>query len=216
MLLFLGGGDETKGSVQPPASHGCSLPMAATSGSSGSSSIRQRDPQLEARAALLLAPLAPDLAKRVAVGWNRGMRTTAGVALAGRNEIWLNPKLREVPGDEVDRTLRHELAHLLAQHRSGRGRIAPHGPEWRRACKDLGIAGEGRTHELPFEGRRLKRRYQLVCPSCGDSHGRVRAPRRALACLRCCRFHNGGHYDERFRLRVLRTNPDIPQSMFPK
>jgi predicted SprT family Zn-dependent metalloprotease len=188
--------------------------MTATSGSSRSSSRRQRDPELEARAAVLLMPLASDLASRVVVGWNRGMRTTAGVALAGRNEIWLNPMLKEVPGDEVDRTLRHELAHLLAQHRVGRRRIAPHGPEWRKACGDLGIAGEGRTHALPFEGRRLKRRYRLVCPACGDSHGRVRPPGRALACLRCCRLHNGGRYDERFRFRV---SPDEPtQSISPK
>jgi predicted SprT family Zn-dependent metalloprotease len=41
--------------------------------------------------------------------------------------------------DEIDRTLRHELAHLLAQFRVGRRRIAPHGPEWRIACRDLGI-----------------------------------------------------------------------------
>src|ERR1700687_2873461 len=41
--------------------------------------------------------------------------------------------------DEIERTLRHELAHLLAQFRVGRRRIAPHGAEWRRACRDLGI-----------------------------------------------------------------------------
>ena len=43
---------------------------------------------------------------------------------------------RGIVCDEVDRTLRHELAHLLAQWRVGRRRIAPHGKEWRQACRD--------------------------------------------------------------------------------
>src|SRR5207237_3228502 len=41
--------------------------------------------------------------------------------------------------DEIERTLRHELAHLLAQWRNGRRRIAPHGSEWSRACRALGL-----------------------------------------------------------------------------
>ena len=73
------------------------------------------------------------------MGWNARMRTTAGVAVASRWEIWLNPALRGISPHEVERTLLHELAHLLAQHRVGRRRIAPHGQEWRQACQDLGI-----------------------------------------------------------------------------
>ncbi len=191
-MLFLTGGEGKR-----VASHSASQQRPSTR-----VSRKSRDTGLESHAAALLSPLAPALASSVIVGWNPCMRTTAGVALVTRNEVWLNPALRDVPGDEVDQTLRHELAHLLAQHRSGRRRIAPHGPEWRQACVDLGIGGEERTHRLPFEGRRLRRRFSLVCPACGDSHGRVRPPRRALACLACCRRHNGGLYDARFRLRV--------------
>src|SRR6266446_8423633 len=61
--------------------------------------------------------------------------------------------------DEVDRTLRHELAHLLAQFRVGRRRIAPHGPEWREACRDLGIADEARCHNLPFASKSFPPRF---------------------------------------------------------
>ena len=170
--------------------------------SPGSPSRKARDSDLEVRARSLLTPLAPGLASSVIVGWNPCMRTTAGVALVTRNEVWLNPALKAVSADEVERTLLHELAHLLAQHRAGRRRIAPHGPEWRAACADLGIPGEERTHRLPFEGRKLRRRFLLRCPGCGETHDRVRPPRRRVACLSCCRRHNRGRYDERFRFRV--------------
>ena len=105
--------------------------------------------------------------------------------------------------DEVDRTLRHELAHLLAQWRAGRRRIAPHGAEWRRACCDLGIADEARCHNLPFAAKIYVPRYLYRCPNCKEEFPRVRRIRRAIACLKCCRAHNRGQFDPRFRLRLL-------------
>ena len=116
----------------------------------GNGNSKKRDPLLEERARGLLHPLAPRLAPLVVVGWNSRMRTTAGVAIAARWEVWLNPALREISEDEVGKTLLHELAHLLTQHRHGRRRLSPHGVEWREACRDLGIPDEKRTHQLPF------------------------------------------------------------------
>jgi len=171
---------------------------------------KQRDPRLEARARDLVIPLAPALCDLLVVGWNSRMRTTAGVAIAARWEIWLNPALRMISEKEIENTLLHELAHLVAQHRyggRGRRRLSPHGAEWREACADLGIPDEKRTHQLPFESRRLQRRYALRCPVCGESHERVRPPRRRVACLSCCRLHHGGQYHERFRLEVIRLEP---------
>jgi predicted SprT family Zn-dependent metalloprotease len=107
--------------------------------------------------------------------------------------------------DEIDRTLRHELAHLLAQFRVGRRRIAPHGPEWREACRDLDIADEGRCHNLPFASKSFPRRYVYRCPNCRQKFPRVRRIRRAIACLACCRAHNRGEFDVRFRLRLIRS-----------
>jgi ribosomal protein S27E len=75
--------------------------------------------------------------------------------------------------------------------------------EWREACRDLGIPDEKRTHQLPFVARRMRRRYQLRCPGCGESHTRVRRPRRRIACLACCRLHCSGAYDDRFRFQVI-------------
>jgi len=222
-LLFEGmSGDRVSGSSDIPirnlsqrtesagAMLGTPSQMAASTALSasgrGSKGWKKRDSDLEERARRHLEPLAPRLLSGLIVGWNPRMRTTAGVAISSRSEIWLNPALRSISEEEVEKTLLHELAHVLAQHRHGRRRLAPHGPEWMQACVDLGIPGESRTHQLPFIGRRMKRHYLLRCPGCNESHERVRAPRRAVACLACCRTHNNGAYHERFRLLVTRKS----------
>ena len=83
-----------------------------------------------------------ELSHKVQVRWNARMRTTAGRAWWPDRLIELNPKLNELSSDEVWRTLKHELAHLVAYERAGRRRIEPHGAEWRAACADVGIPGE--------------------------------------------------------------------------
>jgi SprT protein len=156
------------------------------------------DPLLETARALLNAAGTPALATRVCVEWNARMRSTAGVAFPSRSLVRLNPRLREFGDEEIDRTLRHELAHLLAHERAGRRRIAPHGKEWRRACIDLGLRDEKRTHDLPLPRRTVARRYHYLCPACGTTIGRVKPLARGSACIRCCRTHNRGRYDTRF------------------
>ena len=139
------------------------------------------------------------------VEWNSRLKTAAGRADYRQKLISLNPRLSEHPA-EIDRTLRHELAHLLAQFRAGRRRILPHGEEWREACRDLGIKGEKRCHNLPFPVRRYVARFVYRCPNCRQEFPRVRRVRRAVACLACCRAHNGGEFDVRFRLRLLSSS----------
>ena len=118
-------------------------------------------------------------------------------SVSGRSERW------EVVRDEIDRTLRHELAHLFAQWRVGRRRIAPHGVEWRRACRELGIADETRCHNLPFAAKVYVPRYIYRCPNCKEEYLRVRRILRAIACLACCRKYSGGDFDPRFRLKLI-------------
>jgi len=166
--------------------------------------LKHRDSALESRVREILDPVAPKLSQLISVGWNPRMRTTAGVAIAARWEIWLNPALKQISEKEIDRTLVHELAHLLAQYRQGRRRISPHGAEWRQACRELGIPGERRTHQLPFEEKRMKRRYLLQCPKCGLSHQRVRLPRASVACFSCCRQYHGGRYHRLYRFNVVK------------
>ncbi len=163
-----------------------------------------RDPQLETEARELLRQHGADrLAARIHVSWNRRLQSAAGQANHRAASVTLNPRLRDHDIAEIDRTLRHELAHLLAQFRAGRRRIAPHGEEWREACRDLGIADEKRCHALAFPIRRHRRRFVYRCPKCEREITRARLSRRSSACLACCRAFNRGAYDRRFRLRLV-------------
>jgi predicted SprT family Zn-dependent metalloprotease len=166
-----------------------------------------RDHDLEMKARDLLRQLgAGELARQVRVEWNPRLQSAAGRADFREKLISLNPRLSDHGNDEIDRTLRHELAHLLAQFRVGRRRIAPHGTEWREACRDLDIADEARCHNLPFATKAYAVRFVYRCPNCRQEFPRVRRIRRAIACLACCRKHNGGDFDPRFRLKLITTH----------
>jgi SprT protein len=162
--------------------------------------------ELETKARELLHSLgAKRIATELRVEWNSRLKTAAGRADYRQKLISLNPRLVEHP-EEIDRTLRHELAHILAQFREkGRRRISPHGPEWQQACRDLGIAGEKRCHTLPFPATSYAPRFIYCCPNCRREFPRVRKIKRTVACLACCRAHNGGEFDVRFRLKLLRV-----------
>jgi SprT protein len=169
-----------------------------------------RDHALEEKSRTLFRELgAAKLAREIRVEWNPRLKTAAGGADFREKSVSLNPRLSDhgvragLAVDEIDRTLRHELAHLLAQWRVGRRRIAPHGPEWREACRDLGIADEARCHNLPFATKAYAVRFVYRCPNCREKFPRVRRVRRAIACLACCRKHNGGDFDPRFRLKLV-------------
>ena len=158
---------------------------------------------LDEEARQLLCSLgAKRIATELRVEWNSRLQTAAGRADYRQKLISLNPRLVE-HSEEVDRTLRHELAHILAQFRAGRRRISPHGPEWQQACRDLGIADEKRCHTLPFPAKRYAPRFIYRCPSCRRDFPRVRKLKRTVACLACCRAHNGGEFHVRFRLKLL-------------
>lgn len=162
------------------------------------------DHSLEAEACRLSNGLAlVKLAPLLRVEWNPRLRTAAGRADFRRSLISLNPRLHAHGQGEIDRTLRHELAHLIAHARAGRRRIAPHGPEWRQACHDLGIAGEERCHTLPFPTQRRARRFLYRCPRCAMEFPRVRRVRRTMACLACCRRYNRGKFAAKFQLQLV-------------
>jgi len=163
-----------------------------------------RDPKLEAQSRELLRALdAVELADAVRVEWNARLFSAAGRADSRRNLVSLNPRLHDHDAAEIDRTLRHELAHLLAQFRSKSRRVPPHGREWKKACRDLGIADEARCHTLPFPVRQRTRRYLYRCERCGKEFPRVRRIKRTVACLDCCRKFNGGQFDPKSRLRLV-------------
>ncbi|HXY60588.1 MAG TPA: SprT-like domain-containing protein [Chthoniobacterales bacterium] len=202
--------------VTPPTIVGQALRLPISTKASDALALQQQ-------ARELLGALGADkLAREIRVEWNPRLKTCAGRADYRKKLISLNPLLiaeggtrspsalitssseRPIHLDEVDRTLRHELAHVLAQFRVGRRRIAPHGAEWRQACVDLGIADEARCHDLPFAAKVYQPRYVYRCPNCKEEFARARRIRRAIACLKCCRAHNRGEFDSRFRLKLIR------------
>ena len=165
-----------------------------------SSRLPQVDPELSLEAAsLLVSAKSEELSKRVSVAWHGRLTSTAGLARPDQAAVLLNPRLKAFPS-EVDRTLRHELAHLLAFDRARGRRIAAHGTEWKRACADLGIPGESRCHTLPLPRRKVNGRHLYRCPRCGFLLQRVRPikPRRRLACQACCENFARGRFDRRF------------------
>jgi SprT protein len=192
--------------VEKNDSAGQALRLSAcqTATDAGALQLRGCDAGLETEARELLRSLgAKRIATEICVEWNPRLKTAAGRADYRHKLISLNPRLAEHPA-EIDRTLRHEIAHILAQFRAGRRRISPHGPEWQHACRDLGIADEKRCHTLPFPATRYAPRFIYRCPNCRRNFLRLRKIKRTVACLACCRAHNGGEFDVRFRLKLLR------------
>lgn len=164
-------------------------------------------PDLEGQCRQLLLDLGMTKATElVKVVWNPRLRSTAGYARYPSWRIELNPLLQGFEG-QVDRTLRHELAHLVAYHRAGRRRIEPHGLEWQQACADLGIAGEPAHHRLPLPRSQRQRPHAYQCPSCLIVVNRARPFKHASACLACCRKHSGGQFDARFKFIKLVAEP---------
>lgn len=143
----------------------------------------------------------PVLGARVVLRWHPRLRTTAGLARLDCSLILLNPRLLAHPA-ELRRTFLHELAHLVAHARNPRRLIDPHGPEWRQACRDLGLVEEKRCHNLVLaQPRQVTRRYRYHCSHCRREVARVRPFRHGEACLICCRNEAAGRYDRRFRFQ---------------
>jgi SprT protein len=162
--------------------------------------------QNEARGWALRLEL-PRLAARVTLHWHARLRTTAGLARLDCAVILLNPRLLAFPG-ELTRTFLHELAHLVAHARNPRRLIDPHGPEWKEACRHLGLGDEKRCHTLPLAApRRVARNHIYHCPSCRREIARVRPFRRSEACLACCKTYARGGYDRRFRFLPGKVPP---------
>ena len=166
-----------------------------------------RDEKLENEARALVKKLGvPDGAKKLTVEWNSRLRSTAGYARWPTWRVELNPRLIDYPG-EVERTLKHELAHLIAYTRAGRKRIEPHGAQWQKACAELGIPDETARHKLPLPRIQQKRPHGYICPICGFTVYRARHFRARVACSACCKRFSHGRYDPRFQLVPLRRPP---------
>jgi SprT protein len=189
--------------TQPDAPPAAPPKASATKDKDNGSAANVHDEDLTENCRILLRQIdLAGAARLVSVQWNSRLRSTAGYASYPSWKIELNPKLQEFEG-QVERTMRHELAHLVAYHRAGRRRIEPHGAEWQQACTDLGIPGESARHRLPLPRREVKRNFTYACAHCDIRVKRVRKFRRFTACSACCNLHNGGQYDSRYRFVLV-------------
>lgn len=86
--------------------------------------------------------------------------------------------------------LRHEIAHHVVRW-TARGRVRPHGPEFRAVAARLGAP----LHAPAFRAPRLV--YGYRCPACGWTwlRGRRIGRSRRYSCARCA-----PRYDQRYRL----------------
>ncbi len=119
-----------------------------------------------------------------------------GACRYGAKVISLSKHLAALNDEAACRdTLLHEIAHALA------GKKAGHGPKWKAMCREVGARpvrcyGKGEVAQPPP-------RYWAVCPLCDQRLPYHRRPRRLPACAPCCKQHNRGFYDARFRLRLV-------------
>ncbi|HEY3780145.1 MAG TPA: SprT-like domain-containing protein [Fimbriimonadaceae bacterium] len=132
---------------------------------------------LEAAAQTLLQELCAQfpLGYTARIAW-RGYRVSAGMAYYKTGIIGLS---RIVLQDEAQMqlTLRHEYAHLLAYVRHGKAG-AGHGEPWKQAMIDLGLPPKVRHN---YEVQRNAKRQQVgyLCQRCGTVLVRSRRlPRR--------------------------------------
>ena len=106
------------------------------------------------------------------------MTRTLGSYNPERNEITLSTRLLTfASGDDVRRVVLHEVAHVLASYRhAGKGRLRPHGREFRAACAELGIE-PARFVDVRAGEWGARQRYVFRCGECGEAVVRKRLGR---------------------------------------
>ena len=92
---------------------------------------------------------------------------TGGIAYASTNHIRQNVTLlQENPDEFFNRTIPHELAHLITRRLHPKPkRIKPHGPEWQGVMCRLGLEPR-RTHDMDTTNARAVTRTQDPRFSC--------------------------------------------------
>ncbi|MBX3118117.1 MAG: SprT-like domain-containing protein [Fimbriimonadaceae bacterium] len=126
---------------------------------------REEPEGIEEYAVYLLDRLCAEfpMGYRPTVAWKK-LRVTAGLAHTSEGKISLSSILLDSL-EKVERTLKHEYAHLLAVARHGR-RATGHGKAWRQAMSDLGEAPEI-YHRYPAKRNQSRQRVGYVCGKCG-------------------------------------------------
>ena len=110
------------------------------------------------------------------------------------NSIQLStPWMLKLPMEQVDRVIRHEIAHALAPRDEGHGRI------WKEMCCVVGIPDETRCFEDKVIGKEFRKetaKWKQECPTCGKTNYRYKRTYSAQSCGVC----SGGSYNEQHKV----------------
>jgi predicted SprT family Zn-dependent metalloprotease len=124
---------------------------------------------------------------RVTIEYSNRM-TSAGSYTPHRKLIRIGRKYHEIfPQDVVD-TLKHEMIHIIHLN---------HDADFKREAKRIGASLRARTHPA----LRRPPKYLYICPDCDREYPRQKRLRMA-SCGRCS---SGGRFDERYKLRLLKS-----------
>ncbi len=102
----------------------------------------------------------------------RAYRVSAGMAYCSRGKIGLSTTVLHTPR-QVEETLVHEYAHLLAFSRHGRKSVG-HGPLWQEAMADLGAKPEVRHRYKTVKRNQARQEILYRCDRCGCEFSRTR------------------------------------------
>ena len=97
---------------------------------------------------------------------------------------------RERSHKRFDFLVLHEIAHALAFQKYGKN--VHHDKRWKDTYKSLG--GKDFDYKPPFKPFK----YIIECPVC--SRGVFGRRKGNFACGQCCKKHNGGKYDSKYKM----------------
>lgn len=118
-------------------------------------------------------------------GWTVGVdhaRRRLGACHVAKKRITVSAHLMpSLPPDEVEDTLRHEIAHAIDWERRG---TTNHDRTWRAVAVSCGARPE-RTFRGDLPDDSTQAPYRAVCPSCGSTSGLHRQPVHPRRCRAC-------------------------------
>jgi len=116
-------------------------------------------------------------------GFDRAVRRAGQCDFSNRRITISKHLVKNLPVDEIEQVLLHEIAHALAGQKAGHGKI------WRDEAKRIGYRFQKVDWAAMSQGTN---RYVGHCPA-GHQHIRMRKPSRPTSCRRCADRFSSQH-----------------------
>lgn len=115
--------------------------------------------------------------------------TNAGSYTPDLKLIKISRKYHEIFPEDITDTLKHEMIHIIHFY---------HNAAFKKEAKRIGASLKAKTHPSLIK----KAKYIYQCPSCAKEYPRQKRLRMA-SCGYCSK---GGKYDDRFKLKLKKTD----------